>query len=205
MIEMGIAKPDLIREAVPAQPPGQPAHCPPEPEPEPEYEPAPAPAPAREAPDSGGGVNAPGGQVLTFAGGHGATATFGDRAQVVPVHAPPDTAPSAEAEPVQHPAAGVARARDLAAAWAAEAYHSGRAALDGSVWRTRPAALRDLHARIERAEWAGGIEALRLAGQGYGYVALVLVAGLYALAEVIKRPSRLAIAVLIVLIAVLAF
>lgn len=197
MIEMGIAKPDLIRESAPAQPPGQPAHCPPEPEPE--YEPA--PAPAREASDQGGGDAAAVGQVLAVPGVDAYTATVSDGAEVVPAtQAPPDVVPSAEAEPARR----AVRARELLMAWAGEAYHSGRAALDGSVWRTRPAALRDLHARIERAEWAGGIEALRLAGQGYGYLALVIVAGLYALAEVIKRPSRLAIAALIVLITVLA-
>lgn len=98
---------------------------------------------------------------------------------------------------------GVARARQLSGRWCAEARVTARSALDGSVWRARPAALRDIHARTQRGEWAGDSAVLLLAGQVYGYVALLAVAGLYGLAEVIKRPSRLAMVLLCVLITVL--
>lgn len=98
---------------------------------------------------------------------------------------------------------------------------AAREALRGSVWRARPAALRDINARIQRAEWAPTSTGLLLAGQAYGYAALVavaviysaaklvewaatvVIAGLYALAEGGKRPLRLAVAALIVLIPLL--
>ncbi|MQA14678.1 MAG: hypothetical protein GEV09_11035 [Pseudonocardiaceae bacterium] len=194
---MGIAKPDLIRASTPVQPSAGTAHC------RPEYEPKHEPerAPAREAPETDDGHGLVGGRVLTFPAPPSAAATDSHQAQLLPAaHTSPDTAPCARAEPRTL----VARAGVVSTRWAAEARDSGRAALDGSVWRSRPAALRDVRARIARAEWAGDLDALRVAGQLYGYyVALPLVAGLYALAELVKRPSRVAIAVLVVLMTVL--
>ena len=98
----------------------------------------------------------------------------------------------------------LARVRSVSGRWVGEARVTVGAALDGSVWRARPAALRDIHARTQRGEWAGDSNALLLAGQVYGYVALALVAGLYAAAEVVKRPLRLLMVAVIVLIVVVA-
>lgn len=84
------------------------------------------------------------------------------------------------------------RARGLAGVWLGEAYETGQAGLDGSVCRARPPALRDMHARIVRAEWAGEVPALRIAGQAVGAVCLVVNALLYALAWATRRPVRLA-------------
>lgn len=120
-------------------------------------------------------------------------------AQLVPVDA---VAPPAELNPTARPTA-VARTRQVSAEWLAEAGVTARAALDGSVWRARPAALRDIHARTQRGEWAGDSTPLLIAGQAYGYVALGLVSVLYATAEVVKRPLRLLAAALIVLALVL--
>lgn len=121
-------------------------------------------------------------------------------AQLVPVDA---VAPLAELDPAARPTA-VARTRQVSAGWLAEAGATARAGLDGSVWRARPAALRDIHARTQRGEWAGDSATLLLAGQVYGYVALPLIAVLYGAAEVVKRPLRLLAAALIVLALVLA-
>lgn len=89
--------------------------------------------------------------------------------------------------------------------WASEATRSAVAAVDGSVWRARPPALRDIHARMTRGEWAGGNQPLYLAGLVFGYVSLVATALGYALLWVASRPSRTAVAVLItVLVVVLA-
>lgn len=82
--------------------------------------------------------------------------------------------------------------RELVTVWTGEAAQTAHAAIDGSVWRARPPSLRDMTARTTRAEWAGGWPALRVAGQVYGHVATVAVAGLYAVAWVIRRPLRLA-------------
>lgn len=142
--------------------------------------PVPVPVPARVG-DAGGG------QVLAFPG-----------AAVAPAVAAP-----AEVVPASRPGVA-ARARVVSGRWAAEAATTARAALDGSVWRSRPAALRDTHARVQRGEWAGDSAALLLAGQVYGYLALVLVALLYAAAEVVKRPLRLLVLALIVLVPLLA-
>lgn len=90
--------------------------------------------------------------------------------------------------------------------WLAEVRETGTGALDGSVWRSRPPSLRDIHTRAQRAEWAGGIEPLRVVGQAFGFVSLLLTAAGYALLWVARRPARLllttAIAVVIVVLAV---
>lgn len=89
--------------------------------------------------------------------------------------------------------------------WVREAQETGRAALDGSVWRSRPPSLRDIHARVVRAEWAGGLRALYLPGLVFGYLSLLITALGYALLWITRRPSRLAITALItVLVVVLA-
>ncbi len=115
-----------------------------------------------------------------------------------------DTTPTVE---VAHekPNAATTRWRSAATAWAGEARESVTAAVDGSVWRARPPALRDIHARLERAEWAGDIPALRVVGQGFGYLSLALTAVGYGLLWIARRPSRLLLTVLItVLVVVLA-
>ncbi|RCW45139.1 hypothetical protein DFQ14_103103 [Halopolyspora algeriensis] len=92
-----------------------------------------------------------------------------------------------------------------AAVWAVEARETAAAAMDGSVWRARPPSLRDLHARVQRAEWAGDIPALRAVGQWFGYLSLAITAIGYALLWIARRPFRLVLTVLItVLVVVLA-
>lgn len=107
----------------------------------------------------------------------------------------------AELEATRTPA--LTRAHDLGGRWWAEAAETGTAALDGAVWRARPPALRDIHARVVRAEWAGDVPALRVAGRVYGHVAMAGVALLYGAAWLLARPARLAIAALTVLITAL--
>ncbi|MBA8825307.1 hypothetical protein FHX42_002658 [Saccharopolyspora lacisalsi] len=95
--------------------------------------------------------------------------------------------------------------RAAATVWAAEARETATRVVDGSVWRSRPPALRDIHIRAQRAEWAGDIPALRTAGVWFGYVSLALTAAGYGVLWVVGRPARLAVAALItVLIVVFA-
>src|SRR5699024_1083179 len=130
--------------------------------------PEPAPAPARGAVEPGSG------EIVPFPGAEAAEVTERN----------PDEAPT--------------RTRAAVSVWFTEAGNTARAAVDGSVWRARPPALRDIHARITRAEWAGDIPALRIAGQAFGYAALVMTAAGYGLLWVLSRPLRLAVAVMAV-------
>lgn len=75
--------------------------------------------------------------------------------------------------------------------WWAEASATARQALDGSVWRARPPALRDSAVRLQRAEWSGGLPALRWAGWIYGYPALAVRAALMGLLWLLDHPTRL--------------
>ncbi|MCI2421540.1 hypothetical protein MOQ72_29305 [Saccharopolyspora sp. K220] len=102
-------------------------------------------------------------------------------------------------------AEGTPQWRAAVSVWIREAQESGRAAIDGSVWRARPPSLRDIHARVERAEWAGGLRWLVLPGMAFGYLSLLITALGYAVLWIARRPSRLAIATAItVVIVVLA-
>ncbi len=107
--------------------------------------------------------------------------------EVVPfpgAHVQPDTVSSAgEVVP--------AALTEAARAWWAEAAATGRQALDGSVWRARPPALRDSAARLQRAEWSGGLPLLRWAGWVYGYPALAVRAVLMGVIWLLDHPTRL--------------
>lgn len=87
--------------------------------------------------------------------------------------------------------------------WVREAGESGRAAIDGSVWRSRPPSLRDIHARVERAEWAAGLRWLAVPGIAFGYVSLAITALGYAVLWIARRPSRLVVATAITVLIVL--
>lgn len=117
--------------------------------------------------------------------------------------------PGASREVAQRDQPGtLVRLSGAASVWASEARESLTASIDGSVWRARPPSLRDIHARAQRAEWAGDIPALRAAGQWFGWVSLVITAVGYALLWLARRPSRLLLttvisAVIVVLVFVL--
>lgn len=101
-------------------------------------------------------------------------------------------------------ARGVSRPRAALEVWTREAAESARAAVDGSVWRARPASLRDREARIRRAEWSGGVPALAIPGRVYGYaVALPSTVLLRAAEQTVCRPARLITLALAVLIPLL--
>lgn len=95
-------------------------------------------------------------------------------------------------------AGGLVRVRAAGGTWLSEASQTAGAALDGSVFRSRPPALRDMHARVSRAEWAGDIGALRIAGQALGWVGLVLNTVLYGAAWATRRPVRLLVTVALI-------
>lgn len=80
---------------------------------------------------------------------------------------------------------------DAARAWWAEASATARRALDGSVYRARPPALRDSAVRLQRAEWSGGLPVLRWAGWIYGYPALAVRAVLMGVLWLLDHPTRL--------------
>lgn len=84
--------------------------------------------------------------------------------------------------------------KEAASVWVREAHESGRAAIDGSVWRSRPPSLRDIHARVQRAEWAAGLRWLVIPGIAFGYVSLLITALGYAVLWIARRPSRTAVA-----------
>lgn len=119
-----------------------------------------------------------------------------------------DTGSDTSAEIVPLPTAQPAETHDrsparqqlpnVARAWYVEGRDTAKASLDGSVWRERPPSLRDMHARIDRAEWSGDIPALRAAGQAFGYLSLALTAAGYSALWVVRRPLRLALAAAVV-------
>lgn len=80
---------------------------------------------------------------------------------------------------------------EAARAWWAEAAETVHQALDGSVWRARPPALRDSAVRLQRAEWSGGLPLLRWAGWIYGYPALAVRAVLMGVIWLLDHPTRL--------------
>lgn len=162
----------------PKQTPDEPADRVPDRRPEPE--PAPDRAPARETANRG--AEEVSGEVLAFP-----TA---------------DAAEAAEAAERDEQPGLLVRARGLAGRWYADARETGTAALDGSVYRSRPPALRDMHARITRAEWAGDVPALRVAGQVAGWIGLVLNAVLYTAAWVLRRPLRWLVTALVTVIVI---
>src|SRR2546422_10624053 len=75
--------------------------------------------------------------------------------------------------------------------WWADARQSATRAVDGSILRARPPAIRDSWVRLQRAEWAGGITALRWAGWIYGAPAQVVRAVLMVVIWLLDHPSRL--------------
>lgn len=103
--------------------------------------------------------------------------------------------PGAHAEPADGQAKGAelvpAALAEAARAWWAEASATAGRAVDGSVWRARPPALRDSHVRLQRAEWSGGLPALRWAGWIYGYPALAVRAVLMGVIWLLDHPTRL--------------
>lgn len=78
-----------------------------------------------------------------------------------------------------------------AKAWLADARETASQAVDGSMLRARPPAIRDSFARLHRAEWAGGMALLRWAGWIYGYPIQVLRALLMCVLWLLDHPSRL--------------
>lgn len=114
--------------------------------------------------------------------------------------------PGATTEVVQRSRPGaVSKLGDAAKTWGREARETSTAAIDGSVWRARPPALRDMHVRVQRADWAAGIKPLYVAGLVFGYLSLLVTAVGYGLLWVARRPARLLLATAItVLIVVLA-
>lgn len=96
------------------------------------------------------------------------------------------------------------RSRAAVEVWFTEARTTAASAVDGSIWRARPASLRDREARLRRAEWAAGLPALSVPGRLYGYgVALPLTLLLRALEQIVCRPARLLTLVLAALIPIL--
>ncbi|RFU39110.1 hypothetical protein DZF91_24140 [Actinomadura logoneensis] len=91
--------------------------------------------------------------------------------------------------------------RETAREWLAEAGQTAAHAVDGTVWRARPPALRDSAARLQRAEWSGGVPLLRWLGWIYGYPALGARAVLLGLAWLLDHPSRLLVAAAITAVA----
>lgn len=122
----------------------------------------------------------------------------GDARERDHAHAPAREGDTPGGEVATHPTArltevtqrGTLTPRELTGVWMREAKESGTAAVDGGVFKTRPPSLRDMHTRIVRAEWAGGIPALRVAGQIDGWLGLILNAVAYAFAWVVRRPVR---------------
>lgn len=125
--------------------------------------------------------------------------------QVVPLHAATSAAPTAVTHRDRQPSGSVAtRSREAVTVWLTEARDTGRATVDGRVWRARPASLRDREARIRRAEWSGGLPALAIPGKAFGYlVALPVTVLARALEETTSRPLRLLTLALAVLIPLL--
>lgn len=146
---------------------------------------APARAPAREdpqedQPDSRQHTREAGGEVVSFPRGGTVPDTHSD-----------------------HPPAA-SRTRVALQVWTRETADTATAAVDGSVWRARPASLRDREARIRRAEWSGGIPALAIPGRAYGYlIALPATVVLRAVEQTVSRPARLLVLTLAVLIPLL--
>ncbi|MGI5208959.1 hypothetical protein ACQEU6_46275 [Spirillospora sp. CA-108201] len=100
------------------------------------------------------------------------------------------------AEPGEGPGRGElvpAALAEAAQVWWAEASTTVSQALDGSVYRARPPALRDSAVRLQRAEWSGGMPLLRWAGWIYGYPALAVRAVLMCALWLLDHPTRLLI------------
>lgn len=113
--------------------------------------------------------------------------------------------PYASGEITQRDNASVrTRSRAAVEVWFAEAHQTAASAVNGSVWRARPASLRDREARLRRAKWAAGLPLLSVPGRVYGYgVALPLTVLLRGLEQIVCRPARLLTLVLAVLIPIL--
>lgn len=111
-----------------------------------------------------------------------------------------DTSPDTRSDYAVAPS----RARSALQVWTRETADTATAAVDGSVWRARPASLRDREARVRRAEWSGGLPALAVPGRVYGYlIALPATVVLRAAEQAVSRPVRLLVLVLAVLIPLL--
>ena len=67
-----------------------------------------------------------------------------------------------------------AKLRDASTVWMRDAAQHTREVFDGSVYTVRPPSVRDRVERWRRAEWAGGIDSLRVAGKVAGAVPLAL-------------------------------
>lgn len=76
-------------------------------------------------------------------------------------------------------------------AWVTEARDTVGQALDGAVYSGRRPSIRDSHARLQRAEWAGNADLLKWAGRIYGYPMLLVRVLLMAVDWLIDHPSRL--------------
>ncbi|MEV3927035.1 hypothetical protein [Actinomadura coerulea] len=109
----------------------------------------------------------PGGEVVPLFPGAGADAASG-RGELVP-----------------------AALAEAARVWWAEVSVTVHQALDGSVYRARPPALRDSAVRLQRTEWSGGMPLLRWAGWIYGYPALAVRAVLMGALWLLDHPTRL--------------
>ncbi|MGW1676008.1 hypothetical protein [Saccharopolyspora sp. NPDC002376] len=115
-----------------------------------------------------------------------------------------DGAPTAELEVRPAPGA-LAKFGDVSKAWGSDAWETAKRGLDKTVWTERPASLRDMYVRIQRAEWAGDVKVLRTVGTCLGYLCLVLTAIGRGALWPLARPARLLITTaIVVLIAVLA-
>lgn len=112
-----------------------------------------------------------------------------------------------QAEIVVRPDPGVlVKLGDASKIWGVEAWDTAKRGLDKTVWTERPASLRDMHVRLQRAEWAGDVKVIRQVGTALGYMCLVLTAVGRGALWPLARPARLlittAIAVLIVVLAI---
>lgn len=158
-------------------------------------------AAAPSAPRPGG--QGEGGQVVPFPGTP-AEAVDAEAVDAAPVpadaSAEPAPAQTAEVAAVDAPGGALVPAAltDVARVWWAEAVATAGRAVDGSVWRARPPALRDSHVRLQRAEWSGGLPVLRWAGWIYGYPALAVRAVLMGVIWLLDHPTRLIVLAVVI-------
>lgn len=149
------------------------------------------------------GGESEGGQVVPFPGTP-AEAVDAEAVDAAPVpadaSAEPAPAQTAEVAAVDAPGGALVPAAltDVARVWWAEAVATAGRAVDGSVWRARPPALRDSHVRLQRAEWSGGLPVLRWAGWIYGYPALAVRAVLMGVIWLLDHPTRLIVLAVVI-------
>lgn len=125
-------------------------------------------------------------------GAEGSNKGANPRARLVPVN--DDTDGETDGEVVAFPGRATPRPPAVVQVWIREAKDTAGRAVDGSVYRARPPALRDSFERLRRAEWAGGNPVLLWVGRIYGAIALVIRAGLLGVCWLLDHPTRLLVA-----------